>query len=462
MKNKLFDNFQSVSAKQWKQKIQVDLKGADYNKTLLTTTNEGIHIEPFYHQDNFKKLPIKEANKEFEICQTIFVGEEVKANFLAKNALERGAESIRFKINKVFNIHVLGKDLFTHEQYKNTKFYFNFSFYDIEFVKSLYDVCKNRAVFFYIDIIGNLAKTGNWFDNHKADHDNLLKYLKCGGALNIQANLYQNAGANMVQQVAYALSHANTYLNFINNLTSSNKELALQSIVNKIQFQFSVGGNYFFEIAKLRAFRYLWQILLKEYHVKSEVNIFAEPSMRNKSIYDYNVNMLRTTTECMSAILGGATTISNVAYDTIYHKKNEFGERIARNQLIILKEESNFKNGAFASGSYYIEELTYQIADKALQIFKDMEAGGGFVKQLFAGKIQYKIKESANKEQAQFDADDLVLLGVNLQANSEDKMKQNLELNPFIDKRGVETVIVPILPVRLAEKQERKRLAKEK
>lgn len=101
MSNSLFEDFLSVSAKQWKQKIQFDLKGADYNQTLLTHTNERITINPFYHSDNFKQLEILETPSKFQICQTIFVNNEKSANHLAIDALKRGADSIKFIANNI-------------------------------------------------------------------------------------------------------------------------------------------------------------------------------------------------------------------------------------------------------------------------------------------------------------------------------------------------------------------------
>jgi methylmalonyl-CoA mutase len=198
-----------------------------------------------------------------------------------------------------------------------------------------------------------------------------------------------------------------------------------------------------------------------EYNMSVTANLFVEPSLRNKCIYDYNSNMLRTTTEVMSGILGGVNTISNVSYDAIFHKKNEFGERIARNQLIILKNESNVKNADFVNGTYYIEELTYEIADKALKLFKDIEKSGGFLHQLFDGIIQRKIKESADKEQKQFDSGDLVLIGTNRYTNENDKMKDTIELYPFLKTKNIETIIQPIVAKRLAEKNEKERLKDE-
>ena len=266
--------------------------------------------------------------------------------------------------------------------------------------------------------------------------------------------MYQNAGANTVQQVAYALAHANEYLNAF-------ADIGLPPS-NKMQFTFAVGSHYFFEIAKLRAFRYLFDLITGEYNLNIEPEIFVQPTLRNKSIYDYNVNMLRTTTECMSAILGGANCVSNVAYDTLFHKSNEFGERIARNQLLVLQEESYFKEAQNAvEGTYYIETLTIQIAEKALQLFKEIEQKGGFVNQLFSGVIQRKIADSAKKEQEQFDTGIFHLLGVNKYPNPKDKMADDLQLYPFIKINARKTLIRPIIPKRLAEEMEQERLAQE-
>ena len=193
-----------------------------------------------------------------------------------------------------------------------------------------------------------------------------------------------------------------------------------------------------------------------------EAHIFVQPSLRNKTLYDYNVNMLRTTSECMSAILGGANTISNVSYDEIFHKSNEFGNRISRNQLLILQQESYFEEAQnFADGAYYIEAITNQLAEKALTIFKQIEKSGGFLKQLKEGAIQKKIAESVMKEDAKFKNQEIVLLGTNLQTNNADKMKQDLELYPFIKQRHIKTLITPIVRKRLSETIEKERLDNE-
>ena len=443
-------DFEPSSAKAWKQKIQVDLKGADYNSTLLTKTNEGITIKPFYHSDNFEKLNIPTPKNDFKVCQKILISTEDETNALAFDAINRGANALKFIVKKPFNTNALFKKLLN----KGIEFHFQFEFLSKDFLDNITKLLKDEIVFYNIDIIGNIARNGNWHISLKDDFkivENLILENSKKHILGVNANLYQNAGANTTQQIAYALAHANEYLNRFDG-----------KVASKIQFNFSIGTNYFFEIAKIRAFRYLYNLILQEYNTTVIAEVFAEPSLRNKTIYDYNVNMLRTTTESMSAILGGANTISNSSYDVLFHTSNEFGDRIARNQLLILKEESYFKNAQhIAINSYYIESITKQIAEKALVIFKDIEKSGGFLQQLKEGTIQRKIKENAQKEQTQFDSGELILVGTNKYLNVQDKMRHDLQINPFVKHNPKKTLIIPIIPKRLSEKIEQKRLKNE-
>ena len=173
--------------------------------------------------------------------------------------------------------------------------------------------------------------------------------------------------------------------------------------------------------------------------------------------------MIRTTTESMSAILGGANLINNLDYDALYHKKNEFGSRISRNQLLILKHESYFNSvNNISDGSYYIESLTNQLAKKSLMLFKQIENNKGFISQLFDGTIQRKIKESARKEQYLFDNDIEILVGTNKYHNLKDKMQNELELYPFKKTNVRKTLIEPIIATRLSETIEKERLKNEK
>ena len=452
MADNLFDAFEPVSSKQWKQQIQYELKGADYNDTLVWESLEGIKVRPFYHNDESEiKYALKENNTPFSILQNIYVHDVALSNKRAIDTLNRGAENIRFTIE---NENVNLADLMQNLPLENTTYFYYLPFLSIDFVNQINEfAAKNNAkCYIQLDPIGQLTKDGNWFGNLEKDFEklNAISNKTSVPFITIQSGIYQNAGANMVQQLAYTLSHINEYFNRIKN---NNQPITIEV---------SVGTNYFFEIAKLRALRLLFNTLAAEYNHTFDCHIIATPTKRNKTLYDYNVNMLRTTTECMSAVLGGANSISNLSYDALYHKDNEFGDRIARNQLLILKHESYFdKVYNPADGTYYIEVLTEQLAQKGLLLFKEIEENGGFISQLIEGTIQKKISESGAKEQELFDSGKEVLLGTNKYPNKNDKMKHDLELFPFLKQKPRKTLITPIIEKRLAEKLEQERLAME-
>ncbi|WP_233861336.1 methylmalonyl-CoA mutase subunit beta [Tenacibaculum piscium] len=448
MSDYLFNEFNKSSPAQWKQQIQVALKGADYN-TLLWKTDQGITVKPFYTKEDQTNTVINMPEKGFTICQSIYITAIEEARIFAIDSLKKGAKAIEFKAKKPFDYKTLLKDI----DLKNTTLYFNFKFLDANFVLELATFINSEKCYFNIDIIGNLVATGNWFNNTNNDFKEFEKIIsKIKNSVCIHTSIYQNSGANYTQQLAYALAHANEYLNYFGS-----------EIAHKIHFNFSVGSDYFFEIAKLSAFRILWNALLKEYNVENQqAHLFVQPSLRNKTLYDYHINMVRTTSECMSAILGGADTISNVSYDDFFNHSNEFTQRIARNQLLILQQESGFAEAQnFADGTYYIESITQQLVQNALTVFKTIEKGGGFLKQLKQGIIQRKIRESATKEQENFNAGKLVLIGSNTIQNPKNKMKNKIPLFPFVQIRHEKTRIQPIIQKRITEKLEQKRLENE-
>lgn len=458
MKNTLFNEFEEVSEKAWKQKIQYDLKGADYNYTLVWESPEGIKVKPFYHKDSMSdkvsETPFLEH--DWHVGHEIYAGNAPMANKKAIKVLQSGAQRLQFVIpSEAIDFSVLVQ----HINLARTTIYLKMEFLSTAYIKSILDIVSGYedAIYFNVDIIGNLARTGNWHSSLEKDHTSLDAMLetKAKHILSVDVALYENAGANMVQQLGYAMAHANEYLN---HLEQSKSGVHLKSMVFKV----AVGGNYFFEIAKLRALRVLWENLVSVYDMKLDCHIVAYPSKRNKTLYDYNVNMLRTTTECMSAVLGGANTVINMPYDALYHKSNDFGERIAMNQLLLLKEECYFDKVSNASdGSYYIESLTEQLAEKSLELLKSIEKGGGFLKQLKEHAIQGKIKESAQKQQERFNELKEVLVGTNKFQNETDTMKENLELYPFVKTNARKTLIVPIIEKRLAEALEQNRLKDE-
>ena len=448
----LFNQFEPISTKQWKQQIQFELKGLDYNETLVWESPEGIKVKPFYHNDEtLSNISTVAPKKPFTIIQNIFVHDVRKSNARALDTLQRGAESIRFTFE---NDSVSMEQLMQNLPLQNITYYFHLPFLSIDLVNTIHTFAtkNNATVYTLIDPIGHLEKEGNWFENLEKDFEKLNAIASKTSIpfLTISSGIYQNAGANIVQQLAYTLAHINEYFNRI------------PAINQPISVEISVGTNYFFEIAKLRALRILINTLASAYDHNLECHVIATPTKRNKTVYDYNVNMLRTTTECMSAILGGADGVANLPYDALYHKDNEFGDRIARNQLLVLKHESYFdKVNNPADGAYYIESVTEQLAEKALELFKDIEKNGGLISQLIDGTIQRKINESAHKEQELFDSGKEVLLGTNKYPNKNDHMKNDLELYPFVKQNTRKTLIVPIIEKRLAEKIEQERLSQE-
>lgn len=458
-KSELFNDFHGVSSKAWKQKIQYELQGGDYNDKLVWESPEGIKVKPFYNSEDLKPIGIsgRPTKNGWCVAQGLYAGNAKMANKKALDAIKRGAECICFTLPSTeINIHQLLQKI----DLDQTIVHFELEFLSFPFVQSLLKVTGNHRpnVFVNIDIIGHLARNGNWYLNLDQDHKILGEILNLNHAqtLGVDMTIYGNAGADLVQQLAYALSHANEYLNYLNNHGKD----GLKSSVTT--FKVAIGNNYFFEIAKLRALRILYGTLAREYGALENCRIMAVPTLRNKTLYGSHTNMLRTATESMSAILGGADTILNMAYDCISHKDHEFGERMARNQLLILKNESYMdKVNNAADGAYYIESITHQLASKALDLFKQIEAGGGFLQQLKAHHLQKKIKESATKEQESFMKGEKILVGTNRYASRSDKMKDGLELYPFVKTNTRKTLIEPVIEKRLSEEWEKQRLKTE-
>lgn len=455
-KKDLFSEFDTVSKKAWKQKIQVDLKGADYNKTLVWESPEGINVKPFYNAEDLENLSgnLLQRNNKWQAAELIAVNNTADTNIRIEKALQGGAECLVLKIDKpLLGIEefMQGLNLGKIPMHIVLPISHTSALEEVSYFNKAY----GNKIHFYSDIVGSFAASGKWFNSEEEDFaifEKLQKNPHFPFSITINSNLYQNAGANIVQQLAYSLAHANEYLHYLDTKDS------LKSI-KEVTFFVSEGGNYFFEIAKIRALRLLWSVLADAYEIELNCKIIASPSKRNKTIYDYNTNLLRSTMETMSAILGGADIVYNRPYDFLYNNSNDFAERIARNQLLILKEESYFDlvNNP-ADGSYYIESLTNEMAEKALVLLKQIEKGGGFIKGLKTHQIQKKIKESDKKEKELVSSGKEVLVGSNKYPNPMDKMKMNLDKNPFPTRNPRQTRIEPIIPSRLTEVMEQNRL----
>jgi methylmalonyl-CoA mutase len=448
-----FWEFEPVSAKAWKQKIQADLRGGDYNELLTWISPEGITVKPFYTSEDLPEGKPGQAThaNTWKIGHAAFLESEAGIS-LAGEALENGADGLLASVNPGNTAAI--SDLRGHTGTK----WIDVSGFTAEMLE---EVCKtgDTSYEWFLDPIGGLVATGNWMEGMKADLSSLgtLADRSFGNKfLAVHTSHYQNSGANRVQELAYGLAHMHEYLLLAEKIPD------LKPLLEEPVFLVAVGSEYFFEIAKLRALRHLWIILGRSAGLSGRCRIFAFPTLRNKTLYDYNTNLLRTTTECMAAVLGGADVVINTPYDGLYHEPNAFADRIARNQLLLLRHESYFSRVSNpADGTYYIESLTDQLGRKALELFKTLEKGGGFLKQLREHHIQKKIRESAQAEQQAFDEGKLTLVGSNKYPNPDNRMKEELQRNPFLKTRREKTLIEPILPRRLSESYEQKRLGDE-
>jgi methylmalonyl-CoA mutase len=480
MKKHLFEDFKPVSETEWKQKIQMDLKGADYNETLVTPTPEGIHIKPIYHSETAPVIDMPNkgtSTNDWYISQKIYCGNAKAANKKALNVLDRGAEGVLLDIPSAdIDLEILLKDLpeigiQVHPRFMN-----------LDFLKKLHGF--RPRVYVHLDPINQLASDGNWFNNQDQDLKNHAEFIKTFKGyfsnITIKTSSYQQAGATATQELSYYAAHLNEYLNLYcdtskeHNLNvyyafkerSDEKEVPAErsrsvKAEKRINIDTSIGSNYFMEIAKFRAYRILTKTIGDAYGLNLSCYITATPSLRNKSLLDYNVNLLRTTTECMSAVLGGVDTVHNLAYDAFFHKENEFGDRIARNQLLILKEEAYLnKVSNAADGAYYINTLTKELTEKSIEIFKTIEQAGGFIQSLFEGTIQRKIKESDSMEREALKKGTKTLVGVNKFPNEELPLQKEYEILPFQKIEVRKTLVQPITSKRLAEDLEKSQMPK--
>ena len=496
----LLADFPSVSAQQWMDKITADLKGADFDKKLVWKTNEGFSVLPFYRAEDIENLKTTEvvpgkfpyvrgtkADNVWFIRQDIVVNDAKEANAKALDVLCKGATSLGFKLSK--------KDL--SPEYIATLL----ENIQADCVELNFTICTKRSADLATILtdyfkskeynLTQLHGSINWDgmnamllrgkDFEKEELVSLAKAtfeaalgLPFYRVIGVNATTLSNAGAFLAQELGYALAWGNEYLSA---LIEAGCEPSI--VAKNIKFNFGVGGNYFMEIAKFRAAKLLWANVVDAYQVKcvkdncqhtvdgickcaAKMRIHAQTTEFNKTIFDANVNMLRTQTEAMSATLGGVNSLTVLPYDSTYKKADEFSERIARNQQLLLKEESHFDKVADpAAGSYYIETLTNEIAAQAWKIFLEVEDNGGFFAAIKAGTVQKTVKATAKSRLKSVSSRREVLLGTNQFPNFTEvaaaKVEFTKEAGCDCDHTGVEK----LSPVRGAEEFEALRFATE-
>jgi len=462
--NKLFSEFPPVTTQEWEEKINKDLKGADYERKLVWKTNEGFKVRPYYRAEDLEKVnyldvapkefPYVRSNKDdgnfWFIRQDIVVENSKSANEKAKILLTKGVNSFGFVINNETNkndIDTLLNELPLEKIEVNFVTQHN-ALAIVKILKELKLSDKiNGSISF--DPIGYLPETGNKFSDDittivtkivKEAKD--FKNFRC---ITVKGDIFENAGSSIVQELGFSLAVAAEYMTILTDNGISTDDAA-----KSVKFQFATGSNYFMEIAKIRAARLLWANIIKQYNpenIESAVaDIHAVTSEWNKTVYDPYVNMLRTQTEAMSSILGGVNSMTVKGFNVIYEQPTDFSERIARNQQLLLKEESHFDKVVDpAAGSYYIENLTDSIAEQAWKLFLEVDKKGGFTQAVKQGFIQNIIKEMAAKRDMDIANRKENFLGVNQFPNFTEHLEKDIDKTIFeklhIEKTEVEPLV---------------------
>jgi methylmalonyl-CoA mutase len=450
---KLFNEFPPVSTADWEAKITADLKGADYDKKLVWKTVEGFAVKPYYRADALKSLTYlkqlpgqfpfvrgkKIDNNEWYIRQDIDVTDVADANKKALDVLQKGITSIGFAFAHKVELNAASiETLLSNIDLAAIETNFICGKRAPEFIPLFVDYVRKKGYktdkiigSISLDTVGHLVKKGTFLfgDNQTALTKvkaivEQLKALPNFKAITIHGSYFTNAGSSIVQSLAFSLAMGTDYLTWL-----TEAGIPAADVAGKLKFNFAVSSNYFLEIAKFRAARFLWAKIVESYdtNLKLAMDIHAETAKWNMTVYDPQVNTLRATTEAMSAALGCADSISVVPFDSTFEKPTDIAERIARNIQIILQEEAYFNKIVDPSaGSYYIENLTDSIASQAWKLFLDVQSKGGFVEAFKAGFIQAQVKEVSSKRENAIATRRETLLGTNQFPNFGEIIKKDL------------------------------------
>lgn len=438
---RLFEEFPGVSTEAWEAVINTDLKGADYQKKLVWRTAEGFNVRPYYRAEDLQNIEwlgttagefpyvrgVKNCNK-WKVFQTINVECPAEANKKALHALESGAESVAFEIcNEVDKEFVLALTAGIDPTKNEIVFYICSS--NTTIVEPVmewaagFDKEAVRIAFDFDPLMWGLTRFGKFccgkergedcFDKiagYISRYSQEFKHVRFAG---IDGSLIGNSGSTIVEELGYMMAAGHEML-----VELIKRGVSATAAAKSIRFTTSITSNYFMEIAKLRAARLLWANIMKAYEPEckcaEKIYIHAVTSMWNQTVYDSYVNMLRGTTEAMSAAIAGVHSLEVLPFNAATTKNDEFAERIARNVQLLLKNEAHFDNVVDpAGGSYYIENLTASIAQEAWKLFLEVENEGGYIASFNKGTISARVKASAEKKNKEVATRRITLLGTN-------------------------------------------------
>ena len=412
--------FPAISSKAWKEKIVADLKGADFDKKLVWRTSEGFNVQPYYRQEDLKGLKTTvsapgqfpyvrgtKTHNEWAIRQNICATKNArKANAKALDILNKGVTSLGFCLNAEKLSYRYIKTLLEGIKLDAVAINFNVCACKAPELANILVRLVGRSGYDFkavtgsinVDPIKNMLLKGKPLTKEQVA-EKIVATVKAAKTLvnyrvvGVNSVALNNSGAYCAQELAYALAWGAEYMTMMTEAGLPNYLAA-----RAIRFNMGIGGNYFMELAKFRAARLLWAKIVEAYKAPvftaalkeaAKMNVSAETSRFNMTIFDAYVNMLRTQTETMSAALAGVDEIVVTPFDATYEEPTEFAERIARNQQLLLKEESHFDKVVDpAAGSYYIENLTNSIAEEAWKQFLAIQEEGGMYELVAAGKVQ--------------------------------------------------------------------------
>jgi methylmalonyl-CoA mutase len=434
---KLFSEFKPVSAAEWKNQIVKDLKGTEFEKLVWKNPN-GFDVQPFYDRENAKNAAPLFTHINWEISAEIHVVSEKEANAQALKALTGGASSLIFHLHKTSDFAVLLKDISIEHIELNFVLYFVPENFSAEFDSCMgYEASKLNCTIVF-DAINQYNASGKWFSNQNTDFASWTKFASTTKhhTVAVDASSYQNAGALPYFELACALAHAHEYA----------VALIEKNIKYKFPFRFTIatGPDFFGEIAKLRALRKLWPLVANAYGLNPQLHLHCETSSLNIAAADAYNNLLRSTTEGMSAVLGGCNSLTVHPYNEAFENPNDFSFRMSRNQQLIFKEESYLDKVADpGAGSYYIETLTDELAHKAWEEFKTIESKGGLLVCIENGYIPSTIKKQAGQLISNFNEGKLVMVGVNKFRSQKSEVKsQKLEETGILQPLNLEDHLV--------------------
>ena len=426
-----FSEFKPLSTAAWQERIRRDLKGQD-PETLRWHSPEGLIVEPFYHREALDALAgpvapqVRPGNTNAWLnVPTYLVPAHDNGHAAidrAADALARGADGAHFELADVaaFDVAYLAQRLPLATTYVG----YSTRTAPLPLVQRLLtagnDTLRGFLRFDPVtdhlsDLQGQLASLREVLL--------LTRHLPEFRALTVNGAYFGNRGGSATQQLAFALGSAAYYLGCL-----PQGELDRATVAAALQVQVAINPGYFTEIAKLRALRRLWATVLFAYDLPPEtaaqLRLYASNASWSQTTLDPHTNLLRTTTEAMAAVVGGADAVSVTPFDSLFAAPNELADRLARNIPTLLRAEAHLHQVADpAAGSYYLETLTDELARNAWALFQEVQAAGGMpravrlVLQQLQATTQAQFRRIATGEQ--------VLVGTNRYQNPREKFTFN-------------------------------------